>query len=73
MVAEGKDGKRGTAKLWKRFNVHEIRETCRGIRVSSGAIEVAIVTSGKVEEARDKLAILRNQIEELQILLEGKK
>jgi hypothetical protein len=73
MVSEGPKGKAGVAKLWKRYNLHEIRETCRSIRVSSGTIEVKMVTNGKVNEAQDTFALLRNQVEELRILLEGKK
>ncbi len=73
IVQEGPKGKAGVAKLWRHFDLHGIRETARGIRVSAGTIEVAMVGLGKLEEARNAYGILHNQVTELGILLKGKK
>lgn len=60
-------------KLWKDFNLHNIREACRSIRVRTGEIEVYMTTMSKVKEARIAFTLVSNLVEELRIELEGKK
>lgn len=62
-----------TKKLWRRYDLHGIRETARSLRVQAGTLEVAMVSTGKLEDARNALALMKNQITDLEIMLKGKK
>lgn len=62
---------KGAGKLWKRFNLHLIRETARSIRVQSGTLEVAMISTGKVAEAQAACKNLISLVQQMQTLLEG--
>lgn len=61
------------AKLWKRFDLHQIRETARSLRVQAGTLEVAMVATGKLDQAKQSLSMMKVQIADLETLLKGKK